>query len=137
MREAASDVTISIGRTRLDWATVSLVSRHATGFGATGKPANILLAATGVSQNKGMTFDRVSETEITSPEPWGEAPVCAEGIPATVTIPADSARVRCLTLDPRGDRKQEVPVQRTDGGSSVIVLKSDQETVWYEIDIGP
>ncbi len=132
---AMGEVTLSIGKTRLDWATASLVSRHATGFGAAGKPANVLLAATGLSQNKGMTFDRVSETDITSPEPWGESPVCAEGIPATVTIPADSSRVRCFALDPRGDRKRAVPVQRADGGGSKIVLKPDYETVWYEIDI--
>ena len=58
-----------------------------------------------------------------------------DGIPATVPIPADSARIHCFALDPRGDRKEEVPVQRTDGGSSMIVLKPDYETVWYEIDI--
>jgi hypothetical protein len=49
---AMGDVALEIGKTRLAWATVSLVSRHATGFGAAGKPANILLAASGVSSGR-------------------------------------------------------------------------------------
>ena len=68
------DVTLTIGKTRLDWATVSLVSRHGTGFGKSARPASILLAATGLSENQGMTIEKVSNTQITFPGPWGEAP---------------------------------------------------------------
>ncbi len=132
---AMGDVALSIGRTRLDWATVSLVSRKATGFGESDRPANILLAATGLSHNKGMTFEQTSANAIASPEPWGEAPVCAEGIPAVVTLPADPARLRCFALDPGGNRKTQVPVERTADGKTKIVLKPDYQTVWYEIDI--
>ncbi|QNN21907.1 cellulase family glycosylhydrolase [Planctomycetales bacterium ZRK34] len=128
------DLTLSIGKTRLDWATVSLVSRHATGFGETDRPANILLAATGVSQNKDMKIEHVSDNTITLSD-WGRGPVMAEGIPAVITLPADPARLACFALDPSGNRKQEVPVEKTDGGGSKIVLKPEYETVWYEIDI--
>ena len=53
------DVIISIGKTRLNWATLSMVSRMASGFGESG-PANILLTATGLSENKGMTIEQLT-----------------------------------------------------------------------------
>jgi hypothetical protein len=127
-------VTLTIGKTRLDWATVSLVSRNATGFGESGRPANILLAATGVSENKGMTIEHLSGSQITIRDKWGEGPVSVEGIPATVTLPADSAKVKCFALDPSGNRKKEIIVEKTAGGSK-IVLKPAYETVWYELDV--
>ena len=129
------DVTLAIGKTRLDWATVSLVSRHASGFGQSGQPANILLAATGISENKGMPIERVSDHEITIPGKWGDEPTVVEGIPATVTLPVDATKVKCFALDPGGNRKQEIPVAKGQGGTSRIVLKPEYETVWYEIDI--
>ena len=128
------DVTLAIGKTRLDWATVSLVSRKATGFGESDRPANILLAATGVSQNTGMKIKQVSDTTITLTD-WGQAPVLAEGIPAVVTLPANPARLHCFALDPSGNRKQEIPVEKGETGGSKIVLKPEYQTVWYELDV--
>jgi hypothetical protein len=126
-------VTLTVGRTRMDWATVSLVSRQATGFGESGRKANILLAATGWAENKGMVVEPVSHSAITL-RTWGTGPVCVEGIPATVTLPAAPARVKCFALDPHGDRKREVAVEKVKGGSQ-IVLKREYQTVWYELDV--
>ena len=126
-------VSIAVGKTRLDWATVSLVSRRATGFGQSGKPASILLAATGLSENKGQVIVQLPGNKITLSD-WGKGPVMMEGVPATVTLPADPARVKCFALDPHGDRKQEVAVEKAAGGAK-IVLKPEYETVWYEIDV--
>ena len=128
------NVTLSIGKTRLDWATVSLVSRHGTGFGKSNRSANILLAATGLSENEGMTIEKVSDKLITIPGKWGDGPVCAEGVPAEVTLPVSPARIRCFALDPHGDRKREVPVEKVKDGTKII-LKPEYETVWYEVDI--
>ncbi len=127
-------VTLTIGKTRLDWATVSLVSRHATGFGESGNPSSILLAATGISQNKDMNIEFFENDKIKLSN-WGEGPVYVEGIPATVIIPSDPAETKCYSLDPGGNRKEEVPVGKARGGGSKIVLKPDYKTVWYEIEI--
>jgi hypothetical protein len=129
------DVTLAIGRTRLDWATVSLVSRHATGFGESNRPANILLAATGLSENQGMKIDQVTATTITLEDDWGDGPVSAEGIPATITLPVAPDRLRCFALDPGGNRKSQLPVEKNGTGGSTIVIKPDCKTVWYELDI--
>lgn len=129
------DVTLAIGKTRLNWATVSLVSRHATGFGESNRPANILLAATGLSENQGMKIDQVTATTITLEDDWGDGPVCAEGIPATITLPVAPDRLRCFALDPGGNRKSQLPVEKNGTGGSTIAIKPDYKTVWYELDI--
>ena len=132
---ALDDVTLAIGKTRLGAATVSLVSRNATGFGQANRPADILLAATGLAQNEGTTTKQVSETEIRIDGSWGEGTVSVEGVPLEVTLPADSDRVHCFALDPRGDRKQEIPVAKAVGGGTKIVLGPQYTTVWYEIEV--
>ena len=127
-------VKLTIGKTRLDWATVSLVSRKATGFGESGKAANILLAATGDAGNAGRVVKQLDDKRITLTDRGG-APVLAEGIPAELTLPTDASKVRCYALDPHGDRKAEVPVVQADRGQARIVLKPEYQTVWYELEI--
>ena len=134
---ALGNVALSVGRTRLNWATVSLVSRQATGFGESGKPADILLAATGISQNEGTAIEKLSDTEITfrDRKNWGNGTVLAEGIPATVTLPSDPARTECFALDPRGGRTVKVPVEKAENGGSKIAISPAYRTVWYEIEV--
>ena len=126
-------VTLKIGETRLGWATVSLVSRQATGFGEQGG-ANILLAATGDSGNSGRIVKPMGGNKITLTD-RGAAPVLAEGIPATVTLPAEPRAIDCYALDPSGNRKGKVSVEKAEGGGAKIVLGPRYTTVWYEIDI--
>lgn len=128
------DVSLAVGKTRLGWATVSLVSRNATGFGESGHPSNILLAATGVSENKDMMIEKLSGKEITLKN-WGKGPVYVEGIPAKVTLVSDPKRTRCFALDPGGSRKIEVPVVKGEKGGSTMFIKPEYKTVWYEIEI--
>lgn len=127
------DIDLNIGDTRLGWTTVSLVSQNATGFGNTGEPSNILLTATGVTENKGMKIKKLDEKHITLTD-WGRAPVYTEGIPLTITLPSDPEKTKCFALDPEGQRKQEVPITAFEGRTK-IVLEPDYKTIWYEIEI--
>lgn len=130
------DVKLMVGKTRLNWATISLVSRHATGFGEQAKSADILLAATGESGNTGQVITPVpggTGARITLSERGG-APVWVEGIPVEVTLPSDASRTKCYALDPSGNRKADVPVDKAGSGSK-ISLKPAYQTVWYEIVI--
>lgn len=127
------NVRLEIGTTRLGWATVSLVSRRATGFGEAGGPASILLAATGDAGNAGRVVKQLDGKKITLTD-RGHAPMLAEGIPATLTLPSDPAKTACYALDPRGDRMRPVPVGKADGGSR-IVIGPQYQTVWYEIEV--
>jgi hypothetical protein len=133
---ALGGVKLAVGATRLGWATVSLTSRRATGFGEGASPATILLAATGVAENEGtelVTLDG-SSVALRDRMNWGDGTVLAEGIPAVVTLPSDPARTRCFALDPRGERKGEVPVAKADGGCR-IEIGPQYKTVWYEIEV--
>jgi len=133
---ALGDVSLTVGKTRLDWATVSLTSRQATGFGEAGKPATVLLAATGVAENEGTELVPVGDKAVTFKDRlnWGNGTVLVEGIPATLTLPSDAAKTTCYALDPRGERKAEVPVEKASGGAR-IVIGPQYKTVWYEIAV--
>ncbi len=127
------NVKILVGSTRLNWATISLTSRHATGFGADGKPATILLAATGLTENEGTALESTKDGKtILRDRDWGNGTVLTEGVPAIVTLPSDATRTKCHALDERGARKAEVPVEK-DGEGCRIEIGPRYKTVWYEI----
>lgn len=133
---AMGDVKLRIGQTRLGWATVSLTSRHATGFGERGVPATILLAATGMTENEGTVLEATGEDAVALADrlDWGEGTVLTEGVPATVTLACDPARTACFALDERGERKGQVPIVPVPGGSQ-IEIGPQYRTVWYELAI--
>lgn len=126
------NVQLKIGKTRMDWATLSMTSQNATGFGENGK-ANILLAATGYCENEGMKVERVSESQITLSD-WGKGTILCEGIPATLTLDLPAERVKCFALDPHGERKADVPITSTDG-KATLAIDPQYQTIWYEIEI--
>lgn len=134
-------VLLKIGKTKLDWATVSLVSHDATGFGESGNPARILLAATGLSRNTGAKVT-AHETNpagwhkiSTRAEDWGTGPFLTEGVPAVVTLPSSAVKTQCWALDGHGNRKAELPLDVTSEGLARVVIGPAWETVWYEIEV--
>ena len=126
-------VRLSVGRTSLDWATVSLVSRDATGFGEKGA-ASILLAATAGCGNAGRVVKRLPGGMWTLPD-RGHGPVMAEGVPLTLTLPAKADTVACWALDGRGERKAEVPVKADADGRATVAVGPEFRTVWYELAV--
>ncbi len=129
-------VKIAVGETKLGWATVSLVSHDATGFGSDGRAARILLAATGLSHNGGAKFTDHGDNTISCCDgDWGNGPTVNEGIPATITLPAPAARTVCRALDERGEPKAEVPVASDSTGRAVVAIGPTWRTVWYEISV--
>ena len=128
------DVSLKVGATETGAATISLVSRNATGFGAEGA-ASILVAASGVAANTGAKIERVSKKLVRLPE-RGHAPVCAEGIPCEITLPAPPARVKCWALAGDGSRMKEIaPEAVGDGSRARIRLSPSCRTLWYEVVI--
>ena len=82
-----------------------------------------------------MVIDQVDAQVISLHDQWGTGPVCVEGVPATITLPAAPTNTKCFALDPSGNRKQTVPVAPSDNGGTKIMLKPEYETVWYEMEI--
>jgi hypothetical protein len=131
-------VKLAVGETKLGWATISLTSHDATGFGEKGRAARILLAATGLCHNGGAKFtDHGNGTISCRDEDWGHGPTVNEGIPATITLPSKAAATKCWALDERGERKASVPVTADASGKAVVKIGPAFRTVWYEIAVGP
>ena len=129
-------VRLAIGETSIGWATVSLVSHDATGFGEDGRPARILLAATSLSHNDGAKFTDHGESKLSCRgADWGHAPFLCEGVPATITLPVPASRVTCRALDERGAPKADGPVRADEAGRAVLDIGPEYRTVWYEIDV--
>lgn len=122
------EVKLSFGKTRLDWATVSLTEME---------PNRLLLAVSGYMENKGMKFEPYQADNpnngdrITLHNNWGTEPVMCEGVPLTLTLPT-SGDVQCFALDSSGKQKQKIAVN-SNADKSVIALKPENQTLWYEI----
>ena len=127
-------ISLEIGKTRLDWATVSFVSRYASGFGESGKSSNILLTATGLVENKGMQIENVSDSKIRLSD-WGEGPIQAEGISAKIILPSSFENTICYALDAHGNRTTKVEVKEVNNKSCEIQIGPEFQTIWYEIEI--
>ena len=127
-------VKLAVGETKLGWATISLTSHDATGFGEKGRAARILLAATGLCHNGGAKFtDHGNGTISCRDADWGHEKTVNEGVPATITLPAPAAQTTCRALDERGEPKSDVPVTADADGHAVIAIGPAWRTVWYEL----
>ena len=91
------DVHVNPGKTRDDWAVVTLTALDGPDFHS---PGRILITATGDAENTGMTWTSAEHNSVAPG--WGRSPSLVEGISATVTIPVAASRVRAWPLDPRG-----------------------------------
>jgi len=126
------DVRLAIGKTRLNWATISLTSINGNGFDpaqAGDKPIRILVAATGLMQNTDYEPEFLPGNYITHGNRIGNAPVLVEGIPFSLQF-TNATEVRAYPLDESGNRRTAI---QTNGNS--VVLGPEYKTVWYEIEL--
>lgn len=126
------EVELRIGRTRLDWATVSMTVLEGESFRG---PGRILVAATGWVQNTGAVLKELGERQVTLGKQWGQEPVLCEGIPAELVIPASPDRVKFYALDESGRRGQPIPVEKSPTGEALLRLGPQYKTLWYEVQI--
>jgi len=124
-------VTLAIGKTRLDWATVTMTCIDGEDFG---KPGRILITATGWVQNKGAKLQDLGGDRVTLSDKWGTEPVMCEGVPAEITLPVAADRVTFHPLDESGNRRAAIAVAARDG-KALLKLAPEHKTVWYEAEI--
>jgi hypothetical protein len=124
-------VQIKIGATRLDWATLSLVCRDGAGFD---RPGRILIAATGLAQNKWADVQHLPGDKITLGYRWGKDPVLCEAVPTEILLPVAAERVQFYPLDEAGQRRAAVPVEAS-AGKALLHLGPQHRTAWYEVDV--
>jgi len=124
-------VTLRIGPTRLDWATVSMVAIDGEGLD---KPGRVLVAASGWVQNSGAKFEDLGGNRVTLRNRWGTEPVLCEGIPAEIVLPVEPGRVTIYPLDEAGNRRGPLRPGQQDG-KAVVKIGPEQKTLWYEVVI--
>ncbi|MDR0869811.1 MAG: carbohydrate binding domain-containing protein [Planctomycetaceae bacterium] len=120
----SSGTTIQFGKTNLGWATVSWVEAER---------GRLLLTATGEMLNTNMKIEQLDGDKVTVGNRWGKEPVRCEGIPATIKGKGYMPFKKFWVLDESGNRKKEIPIEKTDEGWS-IELKPEYKTIWYEIE---
>ena len=137
-------VKLEIGKTILDWATVSLVK--AKGVSGTEEKNGVLskgsylLTATGELRNTDAVYKITEDNSITSAGAYGgsngRAPALCEGIPATITLDGLRAEnVKVYALDESGNRAKDVPVADKDGVAA-FEIGPEYRTIWYEVVVG-
>ncbi len=126
---ALGDVTITPGKTRQDWAAITISAKDAADFHS---PGHFLITATGYVENTAMGWKDAAKTTVSSD--WGRGPTLVEGVAATLTLPVPAHRVRAWPLDERGQRRS--PMQLADsGGKATIAIGPEFKTLWYEVEI--
>jgi len=104
----------------------------------------MIVVALGYSQNTDARWtiypDRPAGTgpppdgvSVTLGNHWGGPPVLAEGVPARVTLTANSGRVRVWALDERGQQREPVPVH-VEQGRAIVDIGPQYRTLWYEVE---
>lgn len=124
-------VTIAVGGTEQDWATVALSAQKGS-FDQPEAPARLLLATTGLTDNTGMQWTSAARNSVGTR--WGRKPSRVEVIPLTLTLPYAAERVSAWTLNATGQRAQSLEVHGADNGSR-LELNGATGSLWYEIDV--
>ncbi|HEY3365428.1 MAG TPA: cellulase family glycosylhydrolase [Symbiobacteriaceae bacterium] len=124
---ALGDVTLQVGTTRQDWATVTLTDML---------PGRLLITATGYVENQGMQLRTLEAGRVTVGDQWGSGPPMVEGVTAEIRLPPPPSRVRAWALDAAGRRGAALPVV-ADGQGSRLCLGPNYKTLWYEVAIQP
>lgn len=133
-------MVLTPGRTRLDWATISLVKTNGAPAGPDGEwtAGRYLLAASGLMHNTGTVLKRVPPDRVSTAKGYGgipgEAPILCEGIPATLRLRAPARRIRLFALDQAGDRAAAIPVAGT-ATETRLEIGPAHRTLWYEIAV--
>ena len=91
-----------------------------------------LVAATGWWENTGQVWTDSTKTSVANN--WGQAPVLAEVVPFSLTLPVGTNCVRVWALDETGQRKLELPVTGT-SVSTTFTATTNSGTVWYELQV--
>lgn len=139
---AFKGMTLTPGKNRLDWLTLTLTNTTPPASPSSAKlaPGRYLLAATGLSHNTGAYYAKLPQEPRIAPAKFyggtpGKAPILCEGVSATLTLNGIPARnVSCTALDANGNPKAKLDIAEQNG-NAVVNLDPRFQTVWYQLDI--
>jgi hypothetical protein len=122
-------VTFSVGTTRLGWCTLGLTLVRGEVFT---NDCTALLAATGWWENTGQVWTDATKRSVGNQ--WGQAPVLAEVVPFSVTLPVGTNWVKAWSLDERGQRKAQMPLSG-DTTTTTLTVTTNTAALWFELQV--
>jgi hypothetical protein len=141
-RYSLGDVVVEPGQTLQ--RGFSVIAATVTEGASFKNAQRIVITALGAEANTGMLWQRYKNGDIGFPpgedehvtlqKGFGDTPSRVEGIPAVVSLPVPSRRVKVWALDARGNRTAEVAVP-ADPRSASIAIGPQYKALWYEVVI--
>jgi hypothetical protein len=122
-------ITLKPGTTQMGWCTLGLTLIRGEVFT---NDCAFLVIATGWWENTGQVWTGPNKTSVGNR--WGRAPVLAEVVPFTLTLPVGVDYTRAWSLDERGQRKAPLPLSGNET-STVLTVNTNAGSLWYEINI--
>jgi len=92
----------------------------------------MLVVATGWWENTGQVWTDTNKVSVGNQ--WGRAPVFAEVVPFTLTLPVGTNYVSAWALDERGQRRTALPVSG-DSTATTLVISTNSGSLWYEVNV--
>jgi hypothetical protein len=122
-------LTFKPGTTQLGWSTLGITLMRGEVFT---NDCTALIVATGWYENTNQVWTDTNKASVGNQ--WGNAPVLAEVVPFTLTIPVSTNYVSLWSLDEGGQRKSALPVSG-DSSTTIINISTNAASVWYELDV--
>ena len=130
-------LSLAIGATERNWATVSLVSRFDKAFGP-GDSALIAATSGGGFTGEEIVSDSWGEgfpNPVLGVRKTGHLPYLCEGVPFELTLPKRFAQTRCRALGPDGTARDDVQRRINADGTVTFAFAPSFRTVWYSLAI--
>jgi hypothetical protein len=123
-------ITFQPGTTKLGWCTLGLTLRRGE---VVTNDCTALIIASGWWENTGQVWKDATKNSVGNQ--WGTAPVLAEVVPFSITLPVATNHVRVWSLNELGQRKAQLPVTGS-ATNSVITVDTNAASLWYELEVG-
>jgi hypothetical protein len=117
------------GATRLGWCTLGATLIRGQTFT---NDCTALIVATGWWENTGQVWTDQKKSSVGTH--WGRAPVLAEVVPFSLTLPVATNRVAAWSLDERGQRKAALPLAG-DAAATTLTVGLNAASLWYELEV--
>lgn len=132
----ADDKDVSLGgvtfhprTTQLGWCSLGVTLRRGESLT---NACSALIVSGGWCENSGQVWTSAKKDSVANQ--WGHAPVLAEIVPFTLTLPVSQDRVHVWKLDERGQRKSAMTLEG-DASKTILRVTPENGSLWYELEV--
>jgi hypothetical protein len=122
-------LTLRPGTTELGWCTLGATLVRGEVFT---NDCTAIVVAGGWWENAGQMWTDTNKTSVGNQ--WGHAPVLAEVVPFTLTLPVATNHLQAWSLDERGQRMASL-LPTGNSASSTLTIATNASSIWYELNV--